>query len=194
MRRSLATGGVPFDVAYRRPRPHRPELLVLCDVSGSVADFSVFTLSLVSALSAELPHTRSFVFVDAIDEITELLRSTDHRIEPWQIMRNTNVIGADGHSDYGAVLRQFWNRHGSDLRPTSTVVVTGDARTNHRPPEHGLLDAIGERCRHVFWLNPEPREEWSTYDSEMDRYATACTQTFEVRNLRQLVDAIEQIV
>ncbi len=194
MRRSLATGGVPFDVAYQRPRPHRPELHVLCDVSGSVADFSVFTLSLVAALSAELPHTRSFVFVDAIDEITELLRSTDHQIEPWQIMRNTNVIGTDGHSDYGAVLHQFWDRHGSELRPNSTVVITGDARNNYRSPGYGVIDAIGERCRQVFWLNPEPVAEWPTFDSEMERYAQACTQAFEVRNLRQLVEAIEHIV
>ncbi len=194
MRRSLATGGVPFDLAYHRPRPHRPELFVLCDVSGSVADFSVFTLSLVATLSAELPHARTFVFVDAIDEITDLLRSTDHQIEPWQIMRNTKVIGADGHSDYGAVLREFWDRYGGDLRPSSTIVVTGDARNNHRPPEYELLDAIGERCRRVFWLNPEPRDEWSTFDSEMERYALACSQAFEVRNLRQLVDAIEHVV
>lgn len=194
MRRSLATGGVPFDLAWHRPRPHRPDLVVLCDVSGSVADFSVFTLSLVAALSAELPRSRSFVFVDAVDEITDLLRSTDHQIEPWQIMRNTKVIGADGHSDYGAVLEQFWHHHGGDLRPGTSLLVTGDARTNHREAGIDTWRAITDRCRRVYWLNPEPTDEWDTYDSAMSQYAATCTSVHEVRTLRQLVDCIDQIV
>lgn len=193
MRRSLATGGVPLDVVMHRPRPHRPEVWVLCDVSGSVADVSVFALSLMASLSAELPHTRSFVFVDAIDEVTDLLRSTDHQIEPWQLMRNTNVIGADGHTDHDAVLRQFRDEYGGDVTPTSTVVVIGDARNNHRPDGAEHLAAIAERCRQLLWFNPEPRAEWGSTDSEMDRYATCCTGAYEVRNLRQLLHCIELI-
>ncbi len=193
MRRSLATGGVPLDVVMHRPRPHRPELFVLCDVSGSVADVSVFALSLMASLSAELPKTRSFVFVDAVDEVTDLLRSTDHQIEPWQLMRNTNVIGADGHTDHDAVLAQFWSNHGADIGPSATVVVIGDARNNHRP--HGLehLAAIADRCRQLLWFNPEPAPDWGTTDSEMDRYTECCTGAYEVRNLRQLLACIELI-
>lgn len=193
MRRSLATGGVPLDVVMHRPRPHRPELFVLCDVSGSVADVSVFALSLMASLSAELPKTRSFVFVDAIDEVTELLRSTDHQIEPWQLMRNTNVIGADGHTDHDAVLAQFRSDYGADVGPSTTVVVIGDARNNHRP--HGVehLATIADRCRQLLWFNPEPVADWGTTDSEMDRYVDCCTGAYEVRNLRQLIHCIELI-
>lgn len=194
MRRSLATGGTPFELAWHRPRPHRPELVVLCDVSGSVADFSVFTLTLVAALSAELPRARSFVFVDAVDEITELLRSTDHQIEPWQVMRNTKVIGADGHTDHAAVFEQFWREHGADLHPNTTLLVTGDARNNHRDSGIEAWRTITERCRKVYWLNPEPVDEWDTFDSEMSTYGTHCSSVHEVRTLRQLVTCIEQIV
>ncbi len=195
IRRSLATGGVPFDVALRRRRPHRPELFVLCDISGSVAEFSLFTLTLMSALSAELPRTRSFVFVDAVDEITDLLRRTGHAIEPWQILRNTNVIGATGHSDYGAVLDQFWESVGErELAPTSTVLVTGDARSNHQPARAEVLGKIARRARAVYWLNPEPVGEWDELDSEMDTYRPHCTRTFEVRDLQQLAHSVEQIL
>lgn len=194
MRRSLATGGAPFDVAFHRPRPHRPELVVLCDVSGSVADFSLFTLGLVAALSAELPRTRSFVFVDAVDEITELLRSTDHQIEPWQIMRNTNVIGQDGHTDHAAVFAQLLAEHGTALGPNTALVVTGDARNNHRDVGVDAWARVADRCRRVYWLNPEPADEWDTYDSEMATYGARCTSVHEVRTLRQLVACIEQLV
>jgi uncharacterized protein with von Willebrand factor type A (vWA) domain len=194
-RRSLATGGVPFDVAYERPRLHRPELYVLCDISGSVAEFSLFTLTLMAALSAEVARTRSFVFVDAIDEVTGLLAATDHGIEPWQIMRNTNVVGRDGHSDYGAVLRQFWDEIGDrHLGPNSTVLVTGDARTNYRDAGAPVLADLARRCRRVYWLNPEPSAEWDTHDSAMAVYARSCTEVFEVRNLRQLVACVERVL
>ncbi|MDH3302389.1 MAG: VWA domain-containing protein [Acidimicrobiia bacterium] len=194
-RKSLATGGVPIDVATNRPRAHRPNLWVLCDISGSVAEFSLFTLSLMSALSAEVQRTRSFVFVDAIDDITQLLDATDHGIEPWQIMRNTNVIGADGHSDYGAVFKQWWDETGrTELRSSSTVIITGDARNNYRDTEVGILAEIAARAKRVYWLNPEPRDEWDDGDSVMSTYADHCHEVFEVRNLRQLATCVEQIL
>ena len=194
-RRSVATGGVPLDVVYRRPRAHKPELFSLCDVSGSVADFAGFTLTLVSALADELAGTRSFAFVDAVDEITDLVdRSTDP-IEPWQILQRARVIGADGHSDYGAVLTTFWDRYGrTALTHRSTVIVTGDARTNYRPEAPDALGAIARRARAVYWLNPEPRAEWGTTDSALAAYAPHCDHVFEVRTLQQLVDAVESIL
>lgn len=195
VRLSLGTGGVPLTVARDRPRAHRPELFVLCDISGSVADFSLFTLTLMSALSVEIPRSRSFVFVDAVDEVTELLRRTDHAIEPWQLLRNANVIGADGHSDYGAVFEQFWEQVGDrDLRSRSTVIVTGDARSNYRPANVRTLRRIAGRCGRLYWFNPEPASDWETHDSEMSEYATCCSGLFEVRNLRQLVRAVEQVL
>jgi uncharacterized protein with von Willebrand factor type A (vWA) domain len=194
MRHSLASGGVPLDVRHDRRRPHKPELFVLCDISGSVADFSLFTLTLMSALSAELARTRSFVFVDAVDEVTDLLAETSHGIEPWSLLRNANVIAADGHSDYGAVLEHFWRQVGErDLHRTATVIVTGDARTNHRGNGAPWLERISERARRVYWLNPEPRTDWNTYDSEIAAYAEHCASCFEVRNIRQLVAAVEQL-
>jgi uncharacterized protein with von Willebrand factor type A (vWA) domain len=195
IRRSLGSGGVPIDVAHDRPRAHKPELFVLCDISGSVADFSLFTLTLMSALSAEITRTRSFVFVDAIDEVTELLGTTGHAIEPWQLMRNTRAIGADGHSDYGAVFEQFWAQTAArDVGRTATVLITGDARTNHRPPGDDALARISERARRVYWLNPEPADQWNTHDSAMSTYAAHCHGTHEVRTLHQLVACVEQIV
>ena len=189
--RSLAYGGVPLDVVDRRPRAHRPELFVLCDVSGSVADFAGFTLTLISALADELRATRTFAFVDAIDEISALMGSTTRVIEPWQLLQSGRVIGDDGHSDYGRVLESFWEdygRHG--LSPRSTVVVVGDARGNHRPSRAEVLAQIAARARRVYWLNPEPRAEWDTTDSVQALYAPHCSAVYEVRTLAQLSAAV----
>ena len=79
VRRSLQAGGVPLDVVMRRRHPHRPELVLLCDVSGSVAEFAQFTFTLVHALHDELRRVRSFAFVDGIAEVTDLFESAGTR-------------------------------------------------------------------------------------------------------------------
>lgn len=194
-RRSLSSGGVPLYPAYRRPRTHKPDVSVLCDVSGSVADVAGFTFTLISALADELDKTRLYAFVDAIDDITELVEASEYAIEPWQLLQHGKVIGHDGHSDYGTVLRSFWDDHGRHrLGPRSTVIIVGDARGNYRPHRAEVLGEIAARCRSVYWLNPEPRARWDTADSVQSVYSAHCAATFEVRTVNQLTRAVEAIL
>ena len=72
VRRSLSTGGVPIDPRYKHPRPAKPEIIVVADISGSVASFARFTLHLVYAISSQFSKVRAFVFVDGVDEVTHL--------------------------------------------------------------------------------------------------------------------------
>ncbi|MGH3493260.1 MAG: VWA domain-containing protein, partial [Sciscionella sp.] len=113
LRRSLSTGGVPMRPAYRRRRPHRPEIVLLCDLSGSVASFADFTLSLVRALREEFSKVRVFAFVDSIDEVTELVTGGDDGAAGLasRILQTAAVSRWDGHSDYRHVLEQFTERY-----------------------------------------------------------------------------------
>ncbi|HEX3947840.1 MAG TPA: VWA domain-containing protein, partial [Acidimicrobiales bacterium] len=61
VRRSLSTGGVPIEPRFRHPRPAKPEIFVIADISGSVASFARFTLHLVYAISSQFSKVRSFV-------------------------------------------------------------------------------------------------------------------------------------
>jgi uncharacterized protein len=190
MRRSLGSGGVPLEPAFRFPRSSRPELFLLCDVSGSVAEFATFTLSLLYAMNQEFSRIRSFAFVDGVDEVTSEFEHAGI-LRPAHLIARKNLIWADGHSDYGNVLSRFLSLWGwAALGPKATVVITGDARNNYRAPEVEALRGIKERARRVFWLNPEPRARWNTTDSIMDRYAPYCDAVVEARNLRQLGDFV----
>src|SRR5438445_719145 len=191
IRRSLSAGGVPLEPAFRYPRVSKPDLYLLCDVSGSVAEFAQFTLSLLYAMSDEFPRIRSFAFVDGIDEVTALLEESAHRLDVRYLLARASVVRADGHSDYGSVFGTFWDVYGRGaLGPRTTVLVTGDARNNYRRPGLDALRAIKERARRVYWLNPERRREWNTTDSIVAAYAPYCDGVFEVRNLRQLADFV----
>ncbi len=193
MRRAIATGGVPIDPAWRRRRRPRPRLLVLCDVSGSVAEFAKFTLSLLHALHAELPRLRSFVFADGVAEVTDLVESSPGVIDTRLLLARPGVVRGDGHSDYGAVLRQFTGEQAGGLSRDCVLIICGDARGNYRPERAELLRALRGRVRAVHWLNPEPAADWDTADSLVSAYRPYCDSVTEVRNLRQLstwVDAL----
>lgn len=195
VRRSLQAGGVPLDVVMRRRHPHRPELVVLCDVSGSVAEFAQFTFTLVHALHDELQRVRSFAFVDGIAEVTDLFESAQHEIHVNRFVERRGVLGEDGHSDYGRAFSRFVEHHLADaVSPRSTVIICGDARTNYRPDGAEALKAIAAQARRVFWLNPEPEDEWGASDSAMQDYREHCRGVYEVRSLRQLGDVIASLV
>jgi hypothetical protein len=194
MRKSLATGGVPADPQFRHPRPHRPEVWLLCDISGSMATFSRFTLQFTHAMSTHFSKLRSFAFVDTIDEVSDFFGpGVDFGSALQRITTEAEVVWLDGHSDYGNSLESFLNRYGKQLTPRTTVIITGDARNNYRPPRDRVLADIAAAARAVVWLNPEPQAYWDTGDSAMSHYSAHCTSVHEVRTLRQLEQFIEEL-
>jgi uncharacterized protein with von Willebrand factor type A (vWA) domain len=194
VRRSLATGGVPVEPQFRHPRPHRPEVWLLCDVSGSMATFSRFTLQFTHAMSTHFSKLRSFAFVDTIDEVTDFFGpGIDFGSAVTRITTEAEVVWLDGHSDYGNSFETFATRYGRQLTSRTTVIITGDARNNYRPPRDSVLGEVAKIARAVIWLNPEPHAYWDTGDSTMAHYAKHCTSVHEVRTLRQLERFVEEL-
>ncbi len=194
VRRSLATGGVPMDPVFRKARPHRPEVFLLCDISGSMATFARFTLQFTYAMATQFSKLRSFVFIDTVDEVTRYFGpGIDFNQALGRIATEADAVWLDGHSDYGNSLDRFEERYGSEITPRTTLIITGDARNNYRPPRAEILDQVSQKARAVYWLNPEPRSYWDSGDSVMGRYSTFCDGTYEVRTLRQLEHFVEHL-
>jgi uncharacterized protein with von Willebrand factor type A (vWA) domain len=193
MRRSLKHGGVPLEPVLRRRRASKPDLVVLCDVSGSVAEYARFTLMLLHAMRDELAGLRAFVFVDGVAEITEVLRTADVVPDPRLLVTLPGVVAGDGHTDYEAVWRRFLAAHGTAVTPRTTVVVIGDARTNFRDPGVATFRQLCERARRVLWFDPEPATEWDDPDCALALYRDDCDGVFEVGTLAQLSKAVEAI-
>lgn len=194
LRRSMSTGGVPIDVVLRKPRPARPELVVLCDVSGSVAGFSHFTLLLVHALRQQFSRVRVFAFIDTTDEVTHLFGpEADLAVAIQRITRESGVYTRDGHSDYGHAFVSFVEKYPSVVSPRSALLVLGDGRTNYRDPRADVLSGLVAASRHAHWLNPEPQPLWGSGDSAMPRYAEVIT-VHECRSAKQLARVIDGLL
>jgi uncharacterized protein len=187
VRRSLSTGGVPLDLRFKPPRPAKPEIFVIADVSGSVASFARFTLHLVHAISSQFSKVRSFVFVDGLDEVTRLFEGVEDPADAVTLINaEADVIAFDGHSDYGRALMVFHDKYAKDLTKRSTVLILGDARNNYHQAHAEVLADLHYRAKAVYWLNPEPTSYWNSGDSIVAQYAPHCDRVIECRTLRQL--------
>ncbi|GAA4547144.1 vWA domain-containing protein [Amycolatopsis samaneae] len=195
LRRSLSTGGVPVRPAYRHRRPSRPEIVLLCDISGSVAGFANFTMLLVQALRDQFGKVRVFAFVNQTEEVTGLVDGGDADPERLgaRILTEAEVSRWDGHSDYGDALGQFDEDWADAVGPRTSVLILGDARTNGGDPNLDALRRIRGRARQVFWLNPERRALWSTGDSAALEYAEL-VEMHECRNVRQLSTVVTRLL
>ncbi|MFB7940040.1 VWA domain-containing protein [Streptomyces sp. NPDC056049] len=195
LRGSLSTGGVPVRPVLRRRRPGRPELVLLCDVSGSVAGFAGFTMALVQALHDQFGRVRVFAFVNRVDEVTGLLArgAADPAGLGERILAEARLTGWHGQSDYGTALDEFVERYADALGPRTVVFVLGDARTNRADPRTESLRLIAERARRVHWLNPEQPELWGTGDSVAPLYAEL-VDMWPCRNARRLGEVIGRLL
>lgn len=193
IRASMSSGGVPLHPALHRRRPARPDLAVLCDVSGSVAQFAPFTLALLHALSGEFQHVRSWVFIDGIVEVTDLLADSRGMLDVRHLLARQGLVHDDGRSDYARVLETFRQCWPDAVTPRTTVLIVGDARSHHRRAGTAELAELKARARHVFWFNPEPAAEWDTGDSLASAYRARIDAMHEVATMRQLGDAVAAV-
>lgn len=194
IRSSMGTGGVPVHPVMRRRRPTKPDLVVLCDVSGSTAQFAPFTLTLLHAVHQEFNRVRSFVFIDGIVEITDILAGSPGVLDPHHLLARQGLVAQDGRSDYRRAFGTFMHKWGDAVTAKTTVIVAGDARSHRRESALSEIAILKHRARRLYWLNPEPRSDWDTLDSCASEYADHCTQAFEVSTIRHLMSAVTQIV
>jgi len=195
VRHSLSYGGVPAEPKFRHPKPSKPEIMVIADISGSVASFARFTLQFVYAMASEFSKVRSWVFIDGIDEVTRFFQEADEIGDAIQrVNTEADVVWVDGHSDYGHAFEVWHDRHIYEVTHKSSIIILGDARNNYHSAQAWTLAEMHKRARRVFWLDPEPRGYWDTGDSIVSEYARHCDAAHECRNLRQLQRFVASVV
>ena len=189
MRAGIPNDGLMFDVHWRRTRKEKPQILAVCDVSGSVAAYAKFLLLFLYSLQDVLPRVRSFAFSSNLGEVSELF-------EQYPVEKAIEVVNwkYGGATDYGTALTDFANLALEDINSNTTVIILGDARNNKGDPKLEIMQSIYQRSRQVIWLNPESRRAWGTGDSEMQRYQSACHFAAECNNLKQLERIIDQLL
>jgi uncharacterized protein with von Willebrand factor type A (vWA) domain len=194
LRRNMARGGIPFEVVFKQRRKERPKLVILCDVSSSVANVSRFMMQFCYSLQEAFTKIRSFVFVAELGEVTPVFQDNQINDAIEKALDGGEVINVYTRSNFGFAFHHFWKNFLSSVDNKTTVLILGDARNNYNDPKAWCLRDIQHKAKNVVWLNPESPSAWGFGDSVMNRYLPYCDVVEECRNLRQLSRIVDQIV
>ena len=190
MRANVAYDGKLFNLAWRRTKVERPKLIVLCDVSGSVAAVSRFFLMFLYSLDEVMPKTRSFVFSNRAGEITDMLQEGDLE----EAMENALRQYGGGSTDYGMSMMDLAEATLDSVDKKTTIMVLGDARSNYGDPGHLVLKEFYERAGRVIFLNPEPETIWDTGDSEMKKLGAYCTHKQTCNSVKHVERVLDDLL
>ncbi|MGE3301734.1 MAG: VWA domain-containing protein [Hyphomonadaceae bacterium] len=190
LRRSMAYDGVPFLPQWNTEKLDRPEIVVLCDVSNSVAPAAKFLLTLLYSLNEAIERMEAYAFSSRLLPVNQIL--DDYGIDK-AILEVLRRVGFQ-QTNYGQALADFCDHHLHTLNRGTTVIVLGDARSNFIDPRVDLMQTIQKRARAVIWLNPEDESRWGTGDSVMPRYAPFCRAAKTCNSLAQLERVIDGVL
>jgi len=190
LRVNMAHDAIPFQTVWKQKRVERPKIVVICDVSRSVAAAAQFLLMFLYNLNEVLADLRSFAFSSYLVEVEDILDA--HSIEE-AIPKVLDKIGFMS-TDYGRALDDLKTTFGEAIDRRTTVIILGDGRSNYGDPRADIMKWINQRARRVVWLNPEPETFWGTGDSEMPRYRPYCHVAKTCRTIKHLERVVDDIL
>ncbi len=190
LRANAGIGGVPFDLHWRQKRRDRPRIVVICDVSNSVARYVRFLLLLLHSLRDVVPDLEAYAFSARLHDVGPWLDTDGFEVAMQRILRDAGM----GSTDYGQALSDLKTRHWHQIDRRTTVIILGDGRSNHGDPRLDIFRELTARAKRTLWLCPEPRSLWGTGDSEMLRYRPQCDLTGQVATLRDLERAVDDVL
>jgi uncharacterized protein with von Willebrand factor type A (vWA) domain len=190
MRRNMGWDGVPFITVWRQRKIEKPRVMVLCDVSGSVAAMSQFLLMFLYALNEALSDIRSFAFSGSLIEVSDVLERESTETAIAKVMA---MVGL-GSSNYGNAFVDFEEGWMSKVDNRTTVIILGDGRGNRTDARADIVERISQRSKRLIWLNPEYRTSWGTGDSDMLRYLPYCHVATVCNTLRHLETVVTDLL
>ncbi|RKH42494.1 VWA domain-containing protein [Corallococcus llansteffanensis] len=193
LRRNMPWDGIPMVPQFRRRRPERPELVVLCDVSDSVRNASRMMLLFMHTLQSLFVRVRSFVFVSDIGEVTHFFKDLDVS-EAIDAATAGRTVSMSANSNYGRALADFTRDHLGSITRRTTVMIIGDGRNNYNASNAWALKDLRRKAKRLLWICPEERGNWGIGDSEMLTYEKHCHQAVVVTSVSDLSRIADQLV
>ena len=190
IRHNMQYDGMFFDIRWKSKKVDRPKVMCICDVSGSVSNYSRFLLMFLYSLAEILPKVRSFAFSSDLGEVTRLFEESNLEDAMARTMRDFG----NGSTDYGQMLEDFRRNVMDDVNNKTTIIILGDARNNYGDPKSEILREMYDKAKRVIWLNPEPKMSWTVGDAEMKKYAPACHQVEVCNSLTHLERVVSNLL
>ena len=190
IRANLKYHGVPMEIKHR-DRVRKPKLVVICDVSTSMRFCSELMLSFLFALQGQVHKTHAFAFINHLEYISDEFNGSNADQAIASVL--WRMPSGYYNTDLGRSLNNFDDEYMDTLNGQTTLIVVGDGRNNYNDPRIDLFTTMSRRAARTIWLNPEPPALWHG-DSDMPRYAPLCNNVLKVSNLKELAEAVDQLL
>ena len=193
IRKSMQTGGFFQKIIMRPKILKKPNLVILCDISGSMALYSLFGITLLYGMVSRFSSIKAYVFIDGLTEVTKTLKrmrknEIDTLLHNWN-----NFVKNDGHSDYEKSFQDLIDVNKKLQSKVKSLIVIGDGRNNYRNIPEELINSLNSQYERIYWMNPEKKKYWNTGDSQIRKFEKISYMTSEVRNYNQLRDFVNNI-
>ena len=156
IRKGLETGGSFYRLRYRRKPHRRKSLVLLCDVSGSMMQFSEFALRFIQSLNQASDSSRVFLFSESVAEADAF--SLQNMDLFRQYVREQNIYGKG--TNLGAALETLCKARPAPLGAATTLLILPDTKTIDQPRALDALQEAKRQAGKVIWLNPIPESKW----------------------------------
>jgi uncharacterized protein with von Willebrand factor type A (vWA) domain len=154
IRRSIARGGVPLDLVWRRRRTRPLKLVVLLDASGSMSLYTAVFTRFIHGVIHGFREADAFLFHTRLVQISDAMREKN----PQRAIDRLSLLaeGVGGGTRIGACLAQFDRWHARRvLTSRSVLMIVSDGYDTGEPGALGrAMAALRKRCRRIVWLNP----------------------------------------
>ncbi len=180
IRSNIRHGGALFDLRFRERKVARPRLLLICDVSGSMARYTAFILEFIFGLRQAVRGVEAFIFSEELERVTELVArpgpsapaarragAARQVVEgslagaARQVVEGSRVWGKG--TDLGAALDALLAEHSRRLTRDTVVIIVSDTKTLGADKAARILARLKPKVREILWLNTLPRVDWAEH-------------------------------
>ena len=188
IRKGLETGGSFYRLKYNKKRQRKRHLVLLCDVSGSMVQFSEFVLRFILSMSSVAESSRCFLFSEEMREADAFsLQNMDAFRE---YVRQSRIFGKG--TNLGKALTELCKLKPAVLNDSTTLLILSDAQTVDRETAVRAVLEAKRLAGQVIWLNPTAESHWK-YQKSVQIMASLCT-TVSCNTLHALTDACKRLI
>ena len=156
IRKGLQTGGSLYNLKFKRKRQRKKHLVLLCDVSGSMMQFSEFALRFIQSLNQASDSSRVFLFSESVAEADAFSLQNMDLFRNY--VREQNIYGKG--TDLGTALQHLCTSKPAPLGAATTLLILSDTKTIDQPRAVQALLEAKRQAGKVIWLNPIPESKW----------------------------------
>ena len=187
IRKGLETGGSFYRLKYKKKRSRRRQLVLLCDVSGSMVQFSEFALRFIQSLNQVSESSRVYLFSETMVEADAFKLQNMDLFRSF--VKDSGIYGRG--TDLATALERLCGKRPPVLNGATTLLILSDTKTIDQPRAIAAVLEAKRQAGRVIWLNPIPENKWK-YIRSVQTMASLCPMV-SCSTLRELAAACRKL-